>query len=212
MLLFRSHRTLIATLLLALAACATSTPQLVSQWKNPAFSGPPLERVFVIAATSDRLTRRVLEDAVVAQLAARGASGVPSYRYFPDAKPATATELQRALAAVQADGVLFARAEGVAEQTQVIPGSVVPVYVGVGWDGFYNFYNANYVGNYVQPPEVSVTQKLIVETRVFATSGHALVWSGTTQTVLGGSATTEARVERYADVIVAALAQAGVVR
>jgi hypothetical protein len=206
-----SRPAIVALLSLALAACvASGTTQLVSQWKSPEFKGPPLERVFVIAATADQLTRRVLEDAVVADLTARDASGIPSYRYLPDAKPATPAQLKSAIAAAGVDGVLFARVETVAQQVRVVPGSVVPVYVGIGWDSFYNFYNANYIGNYVQPPEVSVTQKLLVETRLFATRGSVLVWSATTRTPIGGSTTIEERVERYAALIVQALAEDGI--
>jgi hypothetical protein len=196
---------------LLLAACAGGTTQLVSQWKSPEFAGPPLKRVFVVAHTQDRITRRVLEDALVAELGARGAVGVQSYRDFPASQAPGSAAFREAVRAAQADGVLLTRADAVDEQTQVVPGAVVPVYVGVGWDSFYNLYDANYVGNYVQPPEVSVTRKLVGETRVFDTRRQALVWSGTTQTPLGGSTTTEERVDRFARTVVDAIARAGII-
>jgi len=201
-----------AAVALLLAACAgTSSTQLVSQWKSPEFAGPPLKRVFVVAGTQDRITRRVLEDALVAELGARGAAGVQSYRYFPEPQAPGSAPFRQAVSAAQVDGVLLTRADAVDEQTQVVPGAVVPVYVGVGWDSFYNLYDANYVGNYVQPPEVSVTRKLVGETRVFDTRRQALVWSGTTQTPLGGSTTTEERVDRFARTVVDAIARAGII-
>jgi hypothetical protein len=195
---------------LAIAAC-TGTTQFVSEWRRPDFDGPPLGRLFVIAATSDPLVRRVFEDAVVAQLVARGSAGVPSYRYFPEAQPAASGALQSALAASRSDGVLLARADHVAEQTQIVPGTVVPVYLGVGWDGFYDSYNATWLGNYVRPADVTVTRKLVAETRAFRALDHALVWSGTTQTPLGGGATTEATIDSIADTLVRALAHARVI-
>lgn len=203
----------LAAMLVAMTVggCASAPTQLVSQWKSPEFAGPPLRRVFVVAGTPDRITRRVLEDALVADLAARGVAAVPSYRYLPEGEAPGSDRFRQAVTTAQADGVLLTRADEVDARTQVVPGAVVPVYVGVGWDSFYNLYNANYVGSYVQPPEVSVTRKLVGETRVFSTRRQALVWSGTTQTPLDGSATTEQRIDRFSSTIVGALAQAGII-
>ena len=71
----RIHSTHLAACLLVVAAVAVAgcaSTELVSQWKSPAFSGPPLKKVMVVGVSSQPATRRIFEDEFSAALKAAG--------------------------------------------------------------------------------------------------------------------------------------------
>jgi len=63
--------------LLALTACAAPTV-LNARWTDPQFNAKPVRSILVVGVTRDTSNRRVYEDAMVAQLTARGVKALPS--------------------------------------------------------------------------------------------------------------------------------------
>jgi hypothetical protein len=81
---FDSRRVLLALLALTAAGCASTT--LDGTWTWPEFAGKRLQgTVMVVGVARDDTVRRIYEDTMVAQLAARGVTAVRSYETVPTA-------------------------------------------------------------------------------------------------------------------------------
>ncbi|MGZ8254924.1 MAG: hypothetical protein ACXWVT_08745, partial [Burkholderiaceae bacterium] len=129
--------TLLAAVAVLLAACATST-QFNAQWVNPqAGNRLPVKSVLVIGISHDTTARRVYEDTMVAQLAARGVKAQPSYQHLPDDGPAPQPAIEKAVRDVGADAVLVSRTVSVTNEVRVSPGMVMGPPGPFGWGGFY---------------------------------------------------------------------------
>ena len=71
---------LFAAVTVALLASCASTTEINGAWVNPeAGKRRPVHNVLVIGINRDDTARRIYEDAIVAQLAARGIKAQPSY-------------------------------------------------------------------------------------------------------------------------------------
>lgn len=68
-------------LLAAVAGCAAPTVPN-TQWVDPQFTAKPVRSILVVGVAKDAANRRAFEDAMVAQLGARGAKAAPSYRTY----------------------------------------------------------------------------------------------------------------------------------
>jgi len=79
--------TTVVVLALTLTACATSNTTFQSTWKNPEASPLNLngQRVLAVFMTNDTSLRHRAEDAIAAEITARGAVGVASYTVLSDA-------------------------------------------------------------------------------------------------------------------------------
>ncbi len=72
--------------------------QLNAQWINPqAGNRLPVKSVMVMDINRDSTARRIYEDAMVAQLAARGVKAVQSYKSVPEEGPAEQQKIQAAV-------------------------------------------------------------------------------------------------------------------
>jgi hypothetical protein len=101
--------------------CSTSV--LVNQWSDPAFHGPTLNKILVVAIRNNPLKRRVWEDAFIGELAKHGVTATQSYRLFPDALP-DSTQIAGAVAAHEFDGIIITRRLPKAVNTQYVEGYV----------------------------------------------------------------------------------------
>jgi hypothetical protein len=174
---------------LTLAGCASTTLQ--STWRDPAFTGAPFKRVFVVALSArDGTARRVLEDVLVGKLKAGGVDAVPGWQFLSDA-PMDEAAFAAAVAKTGADSMLMVRLLGVETQTTVWP----PMGPRVGWYGVYSGWYAY--------PDVTQSQIAVIETTVFDTKTRRAVWSGTSETLNPTSVQKDAPT--FADVILAAL-------
>lgn len=207
------HRRRAALALLAavaLAGCAAPTV-LNTQWKNPQAAGkPPMRSILVMGITKDPTNRRVFEDQMVAQLAARGVKAVPSYQFAPNAGAVEQVKLEQAVKEAGVAGVLLTRVVNISEQVNVSPGMVMGPPMGYGFGGFYGFYGGMWATSYVVPPTVYTTQHVAADTRLFETTNFTLLWSGSTTTTPTGSS-VESLFQQFSQVIVGALAKDGLV-
>ncbi len=174
---------LLAAAVLALASCATSTA-LNAQWVNPqAGNRLPVKSVMVMGINRDSTARRIYEDAMVAQLGARGVKGVQSYKALPGDGPAEQQAIQAALSNIGADAVLISRTVSVTNEVRVSPGLVAGPPFGFGWPGFYGYYHGFWSAAYSIPPSVYAVQNVLVDTRLFDVKEYTLLWSGSSTTV-----------------------------
>jgi hypothetical protein len=205
-LFFESARfALLAAAALLLAACAST--QFNAQWLNPeAGSRLPVKSVLVIGISRDTTARRVYEDTMVAQLAARGVKAQPSYRSLPDDGPAAQPAIERAVRDAGADAVLISRTVSVINEVRVSPGMVMGPPGGFGWGGFYGYYHGMWASAYAIPPSVYTVQNVIVDTRLFDAKDFMVLWSGSSTTTPTSSMQTT--IVDFATSLVTALANA----
>lgn len=197
---------LLAAAALLLAACATST-QFNAQWTNPqAGNRLPVRNVLVIGITRDTTARRIYEDAMVAQLAARGVKAQASYKSLPDDGPAPQPAIERAVREAGADAVLISRTVSVTSEVRVSPGMVMGPPMGFGWGGFYGYYHGMWASAYAMPANVYTVQNVVVDTRLFDARDFVLLWSGSSTTTPTSS--MQSTIADFATTLVVALASA----
>jgi hypothetical protein len=187
-------------LALLLGGCASTS--LTGQWRDPGYSGPPVQRVLVVGVSQQPGPRRIFEDEFAAALKAAGVDAVPSYTRIPDDGQASEDALRTAVADSGADAVLVARLVKTEQQTIVTPGYYRPA-------GLYGFYSTAWVG-YYEPPTVSQYEVVTAETSLYGVDARRLIWSGTTETFAPEDIRAETR--GYAGIIIDALVEQGLVR
>jgi hypothetical protein len=166
-------KAVLAIIVLAVAACAAT--KLTNSWSDPNYKGPALKKLLVVGVSSQPAVRRTFEDEFVKELNAAGVDAVASYTFIPEGGRAEEARLTQALKESSADGALITRLIRVDVQTQVSPAFRAPGM------GFYGGYSGAWAG-YYDPPMVSQTDTLVVETNLYGVNDSQLLWSGTTQT------------------------------
>jgi hypothetical protein len=192
-----SRRTFIAIAALALAACASTT--LRDTWYDPTHRGGPFRTLLVLGVSANISERRTFEDIMAARLAGTGIEAIPAYRHLPEGGKATEPELDAAMRASGADGLLMSRILAIDRRTSVST-SMAPLPV-FGWYGVYS--------RWYPMTEVRQYDIALVETSLFAADGKRVTWSGMTETYEPTSVAKDA--PGFADVIVKALQQRGLV-
>ena len=201
----RASLALLAGAALLLSACAST--QFNAQWLNPeAGSRLPVKNVLVIGISRDATARRVYEDTMVAQLAARGVKAQPSYRSLPGDGPAAQPAIEKAVRDAGADAVLISRTVSVINEVRVSPGMVMGPPGGFGWGGFYGFYHGMWASAYAIPPSVYTVQNVVVDTRLFDAKDLMVLWSGSSTTTPASS--MQQTIADFATSLVTALANA----
>ncbi|MBK9245601.1 MAG: hypothetical protein IPM30_12305 [Burkholderiales bacterium] len=216
----RSFVVATATLsIVALAGCATRATRLDAQWVNPEFAGQRSVRsVMVIAAVRDTTSRRMFEDRMVAALTAAGAEAVQSYKFIPADGPVSEEQLRRAVAQAGAAHALVSRISNVTTEVNVTPGMVMgPAWGpgwgryggwGPGWGGFASYHNAMWATTV--SPQVTTTQNVHADTRVFDAATAVVVWSAATTTSTGWDSVPQL-IEQFVALIVETMKKDGVV-
>jgi hypothetical protein len=192
-----SRRTFIAVASLALAACASTS--LRDSWYDTTYRGGPFRKLLVLGVSNNISERRTFEDLMAARLAATGIEAIPAYRYLPEGGKVTEAQLDAAMRASGADGLLMSRIRAIDRRTSVST-SMAPVPA-FGWYGLYS--------HWYPVTEVRQYDIATVETSLFAADGKRVVWSGMTETYEPTSVAKDA--PGFADVIVKALQQRGLV-
>ncbi len=182
-----------------LAGCASTTLQ--DQWGDPGFNQGPFRKWLVVSVGGGPAATRTFEDIMSSHLQARGVEASAGWRYLPE-RQATESELDSAVAASGADGLMMVHLRRVETRTQVTQVAVPMGGPGFGWWGAYG-------GWWGTVPEVRQYDIAVVETMVYAVKGRRLVWSGVTQTFDPSSVAREA--PGFSEVILEALAQRNLV-
>ena len=163
-----------------LAGCA-STTQFTNLWRDPAWSQPPIKKMFVVALRKDPIRRRMWEDGLVGALGRHGVEAVPSYRLFPDAAPDTQQVIEQ-VRGEGYDGVLVSMRLPTKIQETYVPGitRTEPVTRQNPFTGaYYTHFREIQEPGHVETDEVRRFQTDLWDTR----EGGRLVWSGTGETL-----------------------------
>lgn len=196
--------------LLVVTACAGPTV-VNTQWTDPQFSAKPIKSIVVVGITQDTTNRRVYEDALVAQLGARGVKALPSYTFAPAPGAVPPEVMQKALTDFGAKGVLMTRVVNVSQSVQVTPGmNTMPPR---GFGGFHSFYGSMWSSSFQSPPTITVRDNVVADTRLFEAKDFAVVWSvsTTTTSATNTSGTTGAMLQQFATLIADRLAKDGMI-
>ena len=185
----------LVSIALLVAGCASTT--LSNSWTTPDYKGPPLKKVMVVGVSNQPALRRTFEDEFVKDLKAVGVDAVASYNFIPQDGQADEARVTQAVKEAGVNGVLITRFVRVDVSTQVT--QAYPPMMGMGWYGGY----AGAYGGFYDPPMVTQTDTLVLETNLYGVDESHLLWSGTTQTF----APTDIKQEMpgFAKVIIGAL-------
>lgn len=203
----------------ALLGCATPATTLDAQWVNPAFVGKKAVRnVMVMSAARDSTNRRIFEDKMVAALTAAGLKATQSYKLIPENGPVSEAQLRRAVAQAGVQQVMVSRIINVSTQVNVTPGMVMgPAWGpgwgpgagwGAGWGGFAGYQSSMWATSI--PPQVTTTQNVNVDTRVFDANDAEVIWSASTTTAAGASPSVPQLITQFVDLIVSTMTKDGV--
>ncbi len=206
-----------------LGGCATTATTLDAQWVNPQVAGKhSLSHVMVMSAVRDSTNRRIFEDRMVAALQAAGVKAVQSYKFIPEEGPVGEERLRAVLLQAGATHAMVTRIINVSTQVYVSPGMVMgpgwgPGWGwgggwgggwGPGWGGFAGYQNAMWATSI--PPQVTTTQNVHADTRVFDAADAAVQWSAATTTATGYRSVTQL-IDQFVQLIVATMAKDGVI-
>ncbi len=208
-----------ATAAVVAAGCATRATTLDAQWVNPEFAGKrSVRNVMVMSAIRDSTNRRLFEDRMVASLTAAGVKAVQSYKFIPNDGPITEDQLRGAVASAGVEHALVSRVINVTTQVNVSPGMVMgPAWGpgwgwgggwGPGWGGFAGYYNTMWAPGI--PPQVTTTQNIHADTRVFDAKTAAVVWSAATTTATGWDSVPQ-MIDQFVQLIVSTMAKDAVI-
>lgn len=166
-----------AAAVLCITACGTTT--FTSTWKDPATPtlNPIGRTVAAVFVTRDEAKRRAGEDALAADLTARGAKGVPAYTLVPDSVRGDGEKARAALKAAGANGAVVMRVVGKDQQINYTPGAPMPAY----YNGFGPYWGYGW-GTAYSPPTVTTDTIVSVETLVYSLTQDKLLWASTSRT------------------------------
>jgi hypothetical protein len=182
-----------------LASCA-STTEINGVWVNPeAGKRAPMNNVLVIGINRDSTARRVYEDAIVAQFAARGIKAQPSYKLLPELGAVPPPDIETTVRNAGVDAVLVSRTARVSTDIRVTPGH------SYGPAGFHGMWG----GAFSTAPNIYTVQNVEVESRLFDVKDLTLLWSGSSTT--NPTSSMQQTITQFATVLIKALADAKVI-
>jgi hypothetical protein len=197
------RRVIVMTLTVAVLAGCAST-RLDGTWADPALPAEMVRGpVLVVGVTRDDLVRRVYEDAMAAQLAARGISATRSYTALTG--PLTERSDAQLLAAAERAGARHVLSTAVIgqERQQVVRQEPV---ASVGFGGFGRWYNTWWGLSYPVRTEVRSYPVYVAQTSLIDVGSDRLRWTARTRTTDPRDIEKEKRA--FVDVIVEAMTEA----
>jgi hypothetical protein len=204
----------------ALAACAASRTTIQSKWADAAYSGPPLDRIAVVALFDTRADSLSFERSAADYLATQGVAIVPGHELLGTEETRTLdeTEMRERLAAADVDGLLIVRLIAVDERreyqvpTPYLP-SMPPDLVTGDPSSWYYTPSSDYYWYWRSSAAVTaapgywIEQSFVVaETALFDNRNDRLLWTAKSETMEGErfQRTTESLVRAVARELFAA--------
>jgi len=178
-------------------ACAST--QLTSVWKDPSYQARPA-KVMVIGLAKRPEIRRLFEDDFVKQLKAQGTEAIASYTVVSDKQQDNQAAIAAKVKTLGADSVLLTRLVSKKNVQVYVPGTTyTPApYYGT-WSGYYGYgYSTMY-----SPGYVAEDQYAVIETNLYEADTEKLVWTATSETLLGD--TNQKLIASYIEVMVKAM-------
>jgi len=165
--------------LLCLGACTTTSTIFTSTWKAPDAQAvsPVGKTVAAVFVSPNESRRRSAEDALAADITARGAHGIAAYTVLPDERSYTGDKALATLKQAGANGAVIMRVVGRDQRITYTPGYAAPgpyggfgPYWGYGWRTVY------------EPGYLQTDNLVSVETLVYSLTNDKLLWASTSRT------------------------------
>jgi hypothetical protein len=167
-----------AAVSLPILSCAST--KLTGAWKDPSYTGGPVDTVMVIGIAKEESTRRLFEDTFVAQLEANHVRAVPSYPHLPSGAKSDRAAIEKAVKETGVSAVLITHVVGVEEREQYHPPMQAYAPTNYYW-GMYGYYGRAYDYAY-DPGYYSRYKVYTLETNLYDGSTAALIWTAQTET------------------------------
>lgn len=193
-------------------ATSCSLTNLNAVWKDPQYQGGKLKNVLVIGGSTNQVVRRIFEDEFTARLKSRGTNAIPSYSIFPSEETLDKDTIESNSRDLGVDAILITRVVDTKVKRELTPQPYNAYYRGTyfyDWPNrhsrFYTqgslarsrYYDDRYYNN-----EYEVVN---VETNLYDVQTGKLIWSGMSDTVIGGS--NELEITSLVEVIMKSLAE-----
>jgi len=183
-----------------LSSCASTT--MLSSWTDPAYTGGKLGNVLVIGVAKNPGVRRKFEDTFVKNLKNKKAMGTVSYMALPNPAEINEESVAPILRDQKITQVLVTRIVDQKTVTTYVPPSVTtyaPAYPSYYYGGWSGYYGASY-STVVSPGYEYDTQYVSLETNIYDVASNKLIWSGVTETQMGGTA--ESHIDEFIQVMI----------
>lgn len=172
------HRStnLVAFILVLVTGCTTTTP--VSEWRDPAYQGGPVNNILVIGVTRLATERRLFEDEFVSELGKLKVNAVASHTIMDTEKKISKESVVAAIQGKNIDAVLVTHLVGVDTRESYTPPSYRPAFYG----GYYGYYSHAF--SYVYEPGYYTRYKVLqLETRLYEVKSEKMIWSTLSETI-----------------------------
>jgi hypothetical protein len=191
-----------------LSGCAASRTTIESSWADADYSGPPLDRIAVVALFDTRADSLAFERNAAEFLESLEIATVPAHALLTPAETLTLDEAQirERLAATDVDGILIFRLVAIDERREY-QGPTPPI---AGGNAFSWYYHSSSVDPTVSGPAADATGSrgywieqdfLVAETALFDNRSDRLLWTAKSETL------DDARLRRTSESIVRAIAR-----
>ena len=180
-----SMKTVGLALVAAAALSCGATTSLSDSWANPEVKPPIMfNRIATLAISKDAARRRMIEDAMAAQLNERGAKAVPAYTLITaESELKDRDRVKQKLADAGVDGVVMMRSLGVEKEATYVPGTAAYApYYGSPW-GYYGFWS----GAMYDPGYIAIDENVKIETVIYSLTEDKMVYAGRSETLNPGS-------------------------
>jgi len=183
----RSRRTTAAIkmvgvlLVCALGVGCASTTQMTGTWTAPDFRAAPADKILVLGIGASDLATRMFENAMAAELDARGLTAVRGSTVFPINAPVDTLALQQFVMDNEVDLLSVTRLVDISESAKWVSGSTTYVPV-AAYSHFGGYYGTAFVAAH-EPGHLQKSTAATVETNVYVARSGKLVWSGQSRTV-----------------------------
>jgi hypothetical protein len=193
---------------LLLSGCAASRTTIESSWADAEYSGPPLDRIAVVALFDTRADSLAFERNAADFLESLEIATVPAHALLTPAETLTLDEAQirERLAPTDVDGILIFRLVAIDERREY----QVPTPPIAGGNVFSWYYDSSSVDPTVSGPAADPTGSrgywieqdfLVAETALFDNRSDRLLWTAKSETL------DDARLRRTSESIVRAVAR-----
>jgi hypothetical protein len=155
----------VAGLMLAVGTSACSSTQMTKTWKDPVAGQTPVSRIAVLYKSQDEAIRRLAEDEVASEMAAKA---TPSYKILEGVDVSNRHAVDEKLRQQGFDGLLIMQQSGVSRHVvDDMPSAT------------FNNYD-DWIYPVTQGPAVRTV--VHVDSRLYSLPDERLIWSGSSQT------------------------------
>jgi hypothetical protein len=193
-----------------LVAASCSLTNLNAVWKDPQYQGGKLKNVLVIGGSTNQVVRRIFEDEFTARLKSRGTNAIPSYSIFPSEETLDKDTIESNSRDLGVDAILITRVVDTKVKRELTPQPYNAYYRDTyfyDWPNRYSRFHtqgspARYHNERFYLSEYEVVN---VETNLYEYQTGKLIWSGMSDTVIGGS--NELEITSLVEVIMKSLSE-----